>query len=214
MTARDVVVIGAGGFGREVAQLLRDLEGAGGPYRFAGYLDRDSHPAHQSSTEPLLGTVEDFKGWAHVDVVCAIGDPTVRRRVVTGLDGSDVTWATLRHPTAIIGARTRIGAGSIICAGCVLTVDIEIAEHVHVNLACTVGHDVRIGAYATLSPGCGVSGAALIEPGARLGTQAILLPGVRVGTGSVVGAGSVVLRDVPAQTTVVGIPAKRLAVSG
>jgi len=209
----DIVVIGAGGFGREVAQLLRDIEASTGVFRFIGYLDDDLDARGRlPPNEPVVGSLDEFANWGAVLAVCAVGAPKSRRSIVERLRARGVRWAPgLVHPRAVVGARTSLGEGSIVCAGSVLTVDITIGAHVHVNLLCSVGHDAIIEDFATLSPGCGISGNVHVGNGAFLGTQAVLIPGARVGAGAIVGAGSVVLRSVPDDTTVVGVPAKRLA---
>jgi sugar O-acyltransferase (sialic acid O-acetyltransferase NeuD family) len=207
---RDVVVIGAGGFGREVAQLLRDIERSGGGVRFAGYVDDDPRAQDRvPRDETWLGPLAEFERFDRYLAVCAVGDPKARAAIAARLKGK-VSWATLQHPSVIVGDRCRIGPGSVICAGVVLTVDVTIGAHVHINLVCTIGHDVVIEDFATLSPGCGVSGNVHIGPRVLLGTQAVLLPGAQIGTDAIVGAGSVVLKAVPEGATVVGVPAKRL----
>ena len=111
--------------------------------------------------------------------------------------------------------RVEIGEGSIVCSGNILTTNIRLGKHVHLNLGCTVGHDAVLGNFATLAPGVHISGWVTLEPSVYIGTGASVINGVEgepliIGRNAVVGAGACVIRNVPPNTTVVGIPAKPL----
>jgi serine acetyltransferase len=67
--------------------------------------------------------------------------------------------------------------------------DLAIGVHGTINLSAIIGHDARIGNYATLAPSVNVSG------------------GAKVGACSIVGAGSVIVDDLPENVTVVGASA-------
>lgn len=108
----------------------------------------------------------------------------------------------------ITGARISLGKGVILCAGSILTVDVAVQDFAAINLACTVGHDAVVGAYATIAPGVLISGNVTVGEGADVGTGTRIIQGVDVGAWSIVGAGAVVARQVPANSTAVGIPAK------
>jgi acetyltransferase-like isoleucine patch superfamily enzyme len=101
-----------------------------------------------------------------------------------------------------------LGVGVVLAAGSVLTTNIHVGDHAHVNLCCTIGHDCRIARFATLSPGVNVSGNVVIEEGCMVGTGASIIEGRRLGSWAVVGAGSAVIADIPPNTTAVGVPAR------
>jgi sugar O-acyltransferase (sialic acid O-acetyltransferase NeuD family) len=143
-----------------------------------------------------------------VYAVCAIGSPEVRKRVVERLAPSRVRWATLLHPTSFVGFGSTIAEGAVICRYAGVTVNARVGRHVHLNLKSGVDHDTRIGDFCTLSPFVDIAGQSVLEEGVFLGTHAAVLPKARVGAWSKVGAGSIVLRSVPAGQTVLGVPAK------
>jgi sugar O-acyltransferase (sialic acid O-acetyltransferase NeuD family) len=200
-----IIIVGAGGFGREVRDLATD---AGLNVR--GFLDdapREVPPLHV----PVLGTPA-WDGEPDVPHVIAVGAPAAKAQLSRTVEGSGRTPAQpLVHPTVQIGRDVSIGDGAIVTAGCILTTNITIGRHVILNLGCTVGHDALIGDYVSAMPGVHISGNVSLGSGVFLGTNSAILEGVTVGDGATVGAGAVVTADVPPDTTVVGVPARPLA---
>ncbi len=208
---RDIVIVGASGFGKEVAFLIEDIVAREPQWRIAGFLD-DS-PAKQGTTclgYPVLGGTEwlkDHPGWA-----CAVGvgDPRVRRRIVRRIEGFgvDVEFPCLVHPSVVAHRSVRMDDGVIICAGNILTVEVSLGRHVHLNLMNTVGHGAVLGEFCTVYPGVNISGDVILEAGVSLGTGGEVIQGLRIGAGTVVGAGATVVRDLPSNVVAVGCPAK------
>lgn len=206
-----IAIIGAGGHAREVLDIFDALNTRTPAYEVLGWLVEPAHGAAGTLVRerPILGDIDWLAGRsADVQAVCALGDPALRRRLVERAGRYGARFATAIHPQVVITRHVAIGAGVVIAAGSVLTSDIRLGEHVHINTGCTVAHDGVLGDYATLSPGTHVAGAVTIEDGACIGTGANLAPRVRVGAWSVVGAGCAVVSDVPANSTVVGVPGR------
>jgi sugar O-acyltransferase (sialic acid O-acetyltransferase NeuD family) len=202
---RPLVIVGAGGFGREVLDLVRDINAVTPTFDFLGYLDDgdvDTVLLGRLGARVLGGSAR----LAELDAsyVIAIASSGSRKAIGAIADSSHRVAATLRHPAAEVGSDVRLGEGSIVCGHAQLTTNIEVGRHSVVNRGCTIGHDVVIGDFVTIHPGVHVSGGVVIEDGATLGTGSVIVPGIRVGAGSVVGAGAVVARDVAPFVTVVG----------
>lgn len=206
-----LIIVGAGGFGREVLQWV---SAASEPQRRWGQVAfLDQRPDALSSfglDELLIGAPASYVPSERDLFLCAIGDPRTKLRVTQSLRASGAKFTTFVHPTAIVGARVTIGPGTIVCPGAVLTTDATIGDDVHVNVYATIGHDVRIGRGCTLSSHVDVTGGAILEEGVFLGTHASVLPSVRVGAYATIGAGSVAMRNVPPGATVVGVPARKI----
>ncbi len=209
-TGTPLVIVGAGGFGREALGLVRDINAVRPTFDFLGFLDDGDVDLERLGRlgARVLGTSARLAD-LEASYVIAIASPGSRRSIDRLARAASRRAATLRHPLASIGADVRIGDGSIVAGGVYLTTNIEVGRHSVVNLDCTVGHDAIIGDMVTIHPGVHISGAAVIEDGATLGTGCMVLPGVRVGAGSVVGAGAVVGRDVAPSVTVVGPMARQ-----
>lgn len=205
---KDLVIIGAGGFGREVAWLIEDINKEKKEWNLLGFVDdNESLKGVNINGYEVIGSIDWLKK-QELYVVNAIGDPIIKKKVIERLAGSNNKYPVLIHPTVICSDKVAIGEGSIICAGNIITVNIEIGKHVIINLDCTIGHDAKLGDYTTVLPSVNVSG--FVETGecANIGTGTAIIQGVKVGENTIVGAGSVVVRDLPANCTAIGVPAK------
>ena len=212
-----VVILGAGGFARETADIYEALIALGEEIDLLGYVVERGYakPGAVVNGRPILGD-ETILGKLPPDTlaVAAVGDPGLRRRLVAYAEAAGLRFDVAVHPSATLTPRATIGSGSVVTAGVRVTNNIAIGRHVHLNLNCTVGHDSLIGDFVTVSPGAHISGNVVLGSGVTLGTGAVVLPGVHIGDGSTVGAGAVVTRGVGENQTVVGVPARALSRPG
>lgn len=205
---QNIVIVGAGGFGREVLDVVEavngDAESAGEPklWRFLGFLDDDKPDTHGRGD--IIGPVKRLNEW-HAAYVIGIGDPSVRRQ----LDKTtDRRAAVLVHPAATIGADVTLGPGTVVTAGVRVTNHIWIGRHVHLNLNATVGHEAILHDYVTVNPGATISGEVTLEEGVTIGTGAAVNQQRKVGPWSTIGSGAAVVKDIPAGVVATGVPAK------
>jgi sugar O-acyltransferase (sialic acid O-acetyltransferase NeuD family) len=217
MARQRIVVIGAGGFAREVKWLIEEIARAGEPVEFAGYVvsdlsrlgDYDSRDEVHGDLGWLRQNQERFEGLA-----IGIGTPAHRLKVSSELlpDFPEDRWPALIHPNVRLdrGSST-LGPGALLCAGSVGTVNLNLEPFCLVNLACTLGHEARIGRGAVLNPTVNISGGVVLEEGVLVGTGAQVLQYLTIGKGATVGAGAVVTKNVPPGVTVVGMPARPLS---
>ena len=145
-----------------------------------------------------------------LSLAVAIGNPDTKQKIIQNITNAMIDFPTLIHPSAMMGNNEylKIGRGCIICAGCIVTTNIEIKDFVILNLACTVGHDTRIGNYASFMPSCNISGEVNIGDCVYCGTGVKIINRIEIGEYSIIGAGAVVVRDVEPNTVVAGVPAK------
>jgi len=208
----DIVIYGAGGFGREVLQIIRDINSASkNPiWNPVGFLvDQEYVKDDLVNGLPILGSADWLKDNCDAKIVVALGSPSLRRRVSEKLERiAGNCFATIIHPRAWIGEFVQIETGSIICAGTLITTNIQIGRHVHVNIGSTIGHDAVLCEYSTLNPSVNISGNVRIGAGCEIGTGSILIPHSNIDEWSIIGAGSVVTKSLPANITAVGAPAK------
>jgi sugar O-acyltransferase (sialic acid O-acetyltransferase NeuD family) len=211
-----IAIRGAGGFAKEVAVLLEQIN-AQAPeplWRILGFIDADDRRKGQMHGKyPILGGDDYLREQSEpLAVALAIGTPEPNAAVAADLlTLPQLSFPTLVHPSAIFDAPTvELGRGVIVSAGCLLTTDIVIGDFTILNLGVTVGHDCRIGAHCVLNPHVDVAGGTVIGDRCLLGSGAVVLQLRTIGAGATVGAGAVVTTDVAPSVTVAGVPARPL----
>jgi sugar O-acyltransferase (sialic acid O-acetyltransferase NeuD family) len=203
-----VLILGAGGFGRELYHWLLQHPDSGRAWEVAGFLDdRPDALAGFDFPVGIVSAVKAYTPGADDLLVCAIGQPKVKRPLCEELRRRGARFLTFVHPSVVLGGRVELGEGVVLCPGVVITSCIRLDDLVMVNCCSSVGHDVRIGAYSTLCGHCDITGNCVLGESVFVGSGASLIPGVQVGDAAVVGAGSVVIRAVRAGASVFGNPA-------
>ena len=210
----DLVLVGAGGFGRETAETVRAMNACGASWRLLGYLDDDPElRGTRLGGIPVLGGVEELKRLPDASVVVCTGRPDnymSRPRIVAALDLPSERYATIVHPTAAVSTSSRIGPGSVLLAYVALTADVTIGSHVAVMSHVSLTHDNIVEDFATLASGVRLSGRVRIGQRSWVGAGALVREDRVIGAGALVGLGSVVIDDVPACEVWAGVPARYL----
>jgi sugar O-acyltransferase (sialic acid O-acetyltransferase NeuD family) len=207
---RKIAIFGAGGFGREVKWLIDDINAAKPTWNFLGYFDDDFSQAKNIGPQHFLGGINELNAWKeNIFLVFAIGNPLVKRKIFQKINNPVINYPGLIHPNVCMGkSNVQVGEGAIICAGNIITVDIQIGKHVILNLCCTVGHDSIIGDFCSFMPAVNISGEVNIGEAVYVGTGAKIINRLEIGDETIIGAGAVVAKTLPAKCTAVGIPAK------
>ncbi|WP_114201811.1 sugar acetyltransferase [Janibacter anophelis] len=206
---RDIVVIGAGGFGRETIDTIRAINAVSPTWTLLGVVDDALSPANADRLEFLgvtyLGSVADLP--AGVSVAVAVGAPAARVAIVARL-GRHAELPSLIHPSTIIGSAFCHGAGLITLAGVSIGTNVSLGDHVHLNAHSVIGHDTHLADYVSVNPNATISGDCHIGPKTLVGASATLLQGLAIGRSVTVGAAACVVRDVADDQLVKGVPAR------
>lgn len=208
---KDLYIIGAGGFGREVAWIVERINSIKPTWNLKGFID--DNETLWGSTEGeyhVFGGCEYLSALEDVYAVCAVGSSNVRKKIIEKLKDTSAKFATLVDPSVLYSNSVKIGEGSIVCAGTIITVDVNIGDHVIVNLDCTIGHDAVIDDFVTIYPSVNVSGNVLIGECSELGTGTQIIQGKKVISNTIIGAGAIVVKDCLESGTYVGSPAKKI----
>ena len=204
---KDLIIIGGGGFAKEVIWLANDCN-----RRVRGVLD-DSVETHNTQIQgaEVLGDVSSWVNYKDCDFIIAIGSPRTRLKVLERmLTFGKPEFATLIHPSVWLSNTVSIGKGSIICAGSILTADVNLGKHNILNLNVTVGHECEFADYVTVAPMVAVSGNVKLECLVEVGTGAVIRQGLTLNDGSMLGMGAVLTKNIPERMIYAGNPAKKL----
>lgn len=207
--AQGVVLIGAGGFGREVLQYARDAARLQPGYYVKGFLD-DMPPdlASFGLDEPVLGAIDSYGFQEDECALIAIGDPAIRLRVADRLEARGVRFVTLVHPLAYVSDEATLGSGCIVAPFASVGAHARLGDHSVLTFYASVAHDARVGRCCGFSPHAVINGGSQLGDGVFLGAYAVVNPSQSVGAGSKVAAGAVVYHPVPPNVLAVGNPAK------
>jgi sugar O-acyltransferase (sialic acid O-acetyltransferase NeuD family) len=194
-------VFGGGGHARVVVATAVAVG-----FEVAGIFDDDASLAGSSvDGVPVLGP---FEGTVPEDARCiiAVGNNQTRARIAGRLEGC--VFASVVHPRATVHETVRLGHGTVVFAGAVIQPGTTIGRHGIVNTAATIDHDCTLGDFVHVAPGVHLAGNVALGDRAFMGIASAAIPGVRIGADATVGAGGIVVSDIPPDVTAVGIPAK------
>jgi len=206
----DIIIIGAGGFGREVYLWAKDSFSKE-QYNIKGFLDDNPRILDNYDMDVgIIGNLNSYEIKNQDRFLFAIGDIDIKKDLVIKLKEKGAKFLTLIHPTAIVAKTTKIGEGVIICPFCLVSDNVLLGDFVMMNIYSSCGHDVKVGSYCILSPYATLNGFVILEEEVFLGTHTNVIPYKRVGCKSKISANSVAMRDVPPNKIVFGVPGKAI----
>ena len=205
----ELIIVGAGGFGREVMQYTQDAFAHNPNVRIKGFLDDNPDSlANHTLAFQILGNTSDYVIQENDRFIVALGNPEIYQTLVERLARRGAKFFTLVHPLAYVAPTAKLGQGCMIAPFAVVGPFAVLEDHVSLNVYASVGHDTHVESYCVLTPYAVINGYVTLEQRVFLGTQAIVLAGKRVGKGSKISAGAVAYRNIPANSLVVGNPGK------
>jgi sugar O-acyltransferase (sialic acid O-acetyltransferase NeuD family) len=205
---KPLVIIGAGGLGREVAWLVADINSRKREWDFIGFVD-DGVQGQTPEGYTVLGTLDYFfELSSHPWVVVAIADSQVRKAITQRLHTQGINIATLIHPSVSMSDFVQIGSGTIICSGTIITTNVSIGEANIINLGCRIGHDTLLEDFVSLMPATNLAGEVKVGEGCYFGLSSCVINRTNIGKWSIIGAGATVISNIPDYSVAVGVPAR------
>ncbi len=209
---KNLIIIGAGGFGREVFSWASDMPENNKDWQNVGFIDDnvDALKGYNYSVG-IISTLQDYIVKPNDIFVCAIGKPQTKQVCVEIIKRKGAKFfANIVHPTSVIAKNVKLGEGTILCAMTVINADADLGNFVTINNHSSVGHNAKVGDWSQINCFCDVTGGVTIGKSVFFGSSASVLPGLKIGDNVIVGAGSIVVKNVEENSTVFGNPAKKI----
>jgi sugar O-acyltransferase (sialic acid O-acetyltransferase NeuD family) len=208
---KNLIIIGARGYGREVYNLALQCEGYQKEYQVKGFLDDKADALTDFENYPkIIGTVEDYVIQENDIFCCALGSVQWKKHYIELIESKGGRFVNLIHPTVIIDSNVKLGTGLIVFMYSNISNDCTLNDFVTIQGFVAIGHDTKIGKWCHINAYSFTGGYATLEDEVTLNTRATVLPSVIVRKGATVGAASLVIRNVKENTTVFGVPAKKI----
>jgi sugar O-acyltransferase (sialic acid O-acetyltransferase NeuD family) len=194
-------IIGAGGFGREVYQSLPIRE----QIITSFFVNDEFWCKNNNNILPLSKlNIEEY------EVIVAVGNSLDRKKIVESLPEKTKFFTHIHESVLIMDKNIQIGEGSIICAGSILTTNIKIGKHAHLNLLTTIGHDTIVNGYFTTAPGVKISGNCNIGECVYFGTNSSVREKITICDNVTIGLNSGVVKNINEEGVYGGLPVKKI----
>ena len=206
-----LVIIGAGGFGREMVAWAEQSVQVGRDWELKGLIDDDLEAfAHKPSPGKLLGKIQDYQPSSGEVFICAIGVPEIKRKCSELIASRGGRFTQLIHRTVVLGHEVELGEGVVLCPYVVVSANNRLGRGVGVNIHASIDHDANVGDWSQINCHADLTASVEVGESVFMGSRVSVIPHITIGDGAYIGAGSVVLRDVAAGWKVVGSPARRI----
>lgn len=192
---RMMYLFGASGHGKVIKEII---EANGG--RVEAFID-DNNEILEFAGLPVLHDATKL-----MTMIVSIGNCRIRKLIVERLGMR--CYAISIHPSAVVSPSAKIGEGTVVMAGAVINADAVIGQHCIVNTGATVDHDCLIDDFCHIAPGVHISGGTHIGEGTWIGVGSCIIHCLNIGRDCMIGAGSVVISNIPDGVTAFGNPCR------
>lgn len=208
---KELIIVGAGGFGRELLQWVKDINKAQDKWLIKGFIDDNPHALDVLECDySVIGSVEDWQPSNEEVFACAIANPVIKEKVTTLLKTRGAIFEKIIHPTALIGDHDSIGEGLVVYPHSCVTVNATVGSFVTLLSSSIIGHDAIVGDFTTISSYSDITAGVNIGKRVFLGSHSTIVPKRKIGDDAYIGAGSVVVTNVKENKKVMGNPAKKI----
>lgn len=201
-------IVGAGSVGCHVAYNY-DLYGL--YYNLSGFLDDDTTKiGKEIAGVKVIDKVDFLESVSEkTAVVIGIAFPKIKKKIIENLlQNENLFFPSLISNKSWLSSNVTVGKGSIIYPGCSINYESVIEDFVVMNMNCALGHHAVVGNYSSLAPGVNFGGHTTVEDGVDIGIGVSTIQNIRIGADSIIGGQSMLIKDVPPYSKVIGVPGK------
>lgn len=208
MSTEIFLIIGAGGHAKVVLDALRCERGAAFPCQLAD--DDMLLSGKELMGIAIMAPVPPALHYGRAFHV-AIGNNAIRERVAQDCLKVGMNYETVQNPRAFCADSATIARGCFVAAGAVVSAEASIAEGCIVNHGAVVDHDCVLDSFCHVAPNATLGGGVKLGKRVLIGSGANIMPGVSIADDCIVGAGAVVLHNLPTGGAYAGVPANRIS---
>ena len=211
---KKIIIIGSGGHAKVVADIILTREKElNENLKIIGFLDDNFKNLRYDNifNIPILGDLNNIDNFSKNEdyfFIIAIGSNEVRKKISEKY--KELNYYTAIHPKSIISREVEIGSGTVVMANVVINPASTIGRHCIVNTSSVIEHDNKIGDYVHISPNTTLCGGVNIDDSSWIGAGSVVRQQIYIGKNVVVGANSVVVKDIENSCIVAGNPAKKI----
>lgn len=207
---KNIIIFGAGGLGGETHWLLSRINECKETWNTIGFCDDTKEVGEVVNGLAVVGGMQYLLQYNEcIHVVVAIADAKARKKIVQHLkENKNIIFPNLIDPSVLYSPTLKFGEGNLFFANSILTVNIQMKDFNVISFGCTVGHDDNFSSFVTLYPSVNVSGNVSIGECCEIGTGSQIIQKLNIGSYVIVGAGSVVIKDIPNDVIAVGVPTR------
>jgi acetyltransferase EpsM len=206
-----IVIIGGRGNGTVIASTIEDCKKSGQDIECVGFLNDFED---EINGYPVLGGIINMdwvklpSEYKFVYAMSNIKQAEERFKMLVDLNIPCSRFATIIHPKSVVSTRAKLGIGVVVMPFVVVSPNVIIGNHSQLFAQSFIGHDSVLDEMVFVANNASIGGRVRIKNGAHIGSNSSIIERLIINEFSIVGLGSVVLKNVPSYQIVVGNPAK------
>lgn len=214
---KKIILLGPGGHASVVLEILKQYSNI----EIIGFTDANYKKGQSYKSYPVLGKdniLEDLiknnkAKYAFISVGSA-GDNSLRKNLYEKIVNLGYKSLNIIEKKNIIADNVNFEKGNLVSPGVKINPDVEIGANNIINTGSIIEHGCIIKNHTHIAPGAILAGDVIIEDLVHIGLGAKVIEGIKIGKNSLIGAGTVVINDIPENSVVVGNPGRIIRKKG
>lgn len=195
---KDIAIYGAGGYGNEIAALIKKLNIQKKTWNFVGFFDDSKEKGLETFYGPILGNIDDLNSWnKELSIVIAIGNPEVLQVLYNKIQNKFIDFPNIIAPDILYHDINTVsmGQGNVIMYHSIISCFTTIGDFNLINSNVSIGHDCVLGSFNVINPAVRISGTVQIGNTNFFGVGSIIMQNLKVGNHTQISAGCTIFRN-------------------